>query len=150
VAETQVHRIPAETPDAAAAAADYEQELRAFFQPPAGQFSRFDLLLLGMGPEGHTASLFPGSPALHERERWVAAPWLEKFQTYRITLTPPALNAAACVLFLIAGEEKAETLKAVLEGPSQPDLYPAQVIRPTAGELIWLVDEAAAGLLSTR
>jgi len=142
-----VHRIRAENPDAGRAAAEYAEELRQFFQPAAGQFPRFDLILLGMGPDGHTASLFPGTAAVREQDALVAAPWVEKFRTYRITLTPPVLNNAACVIFLVSGEEKAETLWAVLDGEYQPERLPAQVVRPTHGRLLWLVDRAAARLL---
>jgi 6-phosphogluconolactonase len=151
-----VHRIHGENPDAAAAAADYETELRTFFPDarPAGDAGepgarpRFDLVLLGLGPEGHTASLFPGSPALHERERLVVAPWVEKFNTFRITLTPPVLNRAAAVLFLAAGDEKADALHAVLEEVGDADLYPARIVRPEEGDLLWLIDRAAAKKLS--
>ena len=146
-----VHRIHGENPDAAAAAADYEKELRTFFQLEAGGsgiLPRFDLVLLGLGPEGHTASLFPGSPALHEREHWVVAPWVEKFNTFRITLTPPVLNRAAAVLFLAAGDEKADALHAVLEEVGDADLYPARIVRPEEGDLLWLIDRAAAKKLS--
>jgi 6-phosphogluconolactonase len=148
-----VHRILTENPDAAAAAAQYEEELRRFFPAQDGApeaWPRFDLVLLGLGPEGHTASLFPGSPALHERERWVVAPWVEKFQTFRITLTPPVLTHAAAVLFLVAGDEKADALHAVLEEVGDADLYPARIVRPEAGDLLWLLDRAAAKRLSAN
>jgi len=151
VPEKNVHRIHGENPDAAAAAAEYEAELRTFFHLEAGEVGarpRFDLVLLGIGPEGHTASLFPGSPALHEREHWVAAPWVEKFQTFRITLTPPVLNRAAAVLFLVTGEEKADALHAVLEEVGDADLYPARIVRPEEGDLLWLIDRAAAKKLA--
>ncbi len=142
-----VHRIMAENPDSGKAAGEYAEELRQFFQPAAGQFPRFDLILLGMGPDGHTASLFPGTDAVREQKKLVAAPWVEKFRAHRITLTPPVLNNATCVIFLVSGEEKAETLREVLQGDYQPDRLPAQLIRPTHGRLIWLVDRAAARLL---
>jgi 6-phosphogluconolactonase len=142
-----VHRIKAENPDAGRVAEDYEQVLREFFRLELGQLPRFDLILLGMGPDGHTASLFPGTDVILERKRYVAAPWVEKFNAYRITLTPPALNNAACVIFLVTGEEKAETLRVVLQGDYQPERFPAQLIRPTNGRLLWLVDQAAACLL---
>ncbi len=142
-----VHRIKAENPDAGLAAEEYAQALRDFFRPPTGQFPRFDLILLGMGPDGHTASLFPGTDALREQARPVVAQWVEKFRTFRITMTPPVLNNAACVLFLVSGAEKAETLRAVLQGDYQPERFPAQLIRPAHGRLLWLVERAAARLL---
>ena len=142
-----VHRIPAERPDAAQAAEEYARTLREHFRLADGKLPRFDLVLLGMGPDGHTASLFPGIAGLHEPARLVLAPWVKKLGAYRITLTPAVLNNAACVLFLVAGEDKAETLRAVLHGDDDPDRLPAQIIRPTNGELIWLVDGAAARCL---
>src|SRR5437879_2515362 len=145
----QVFRIKGEAPDASAAAAEYEQDLRAFFKLADGEFPRFDLVLLGMGPDGHTASLFPGTKALHEQQRLAVSNWVGKFFTDRITLTPPVLNNAARVMFLVQGDDKAPALKAVLEGPFEPEQLPAQLIRPTQGKLLWLVDATAANLLSS-
>lgn len=149
--ETNVHRVPAEDPDAALAAARYEREVLGFFASrgllAAGR-PRFDLVLLGMGADGHTASLFPGTAAVRETERVVAALWVPRLGAHRVTLTPPILNAAAAVVFLVAGADKAGTLAAVLEGPRQPDLYPSQAVRPASGALVWLVDRAAAARLS--
>jgi 6-phosphogluconolactonase len=142
-----VYRIKTENPDAGKAAEDYERVLREFFRLEVGQLPRFDLVLLGLGPDGHTASLFPGTEVLNDRKSLVAAPWVEKFNAYRITLTPSVLNNAVCVAFLISGEEKAVTLKAVLEGGYQPERLPAQLIHPTNGRLLWLVDRAAARML---
>ena len=147
VPPANVHRIKTETPDAHTAAAEYEQELQSFFRLAPGQLPRFDLVLLGMGPDGHTASLFPGTDALHEPTRLVVAPWVEKFHTYRVTLTLPVLNNAAKGIFLVSGEDKAETLRAVLQGDHQPDSLPAQGVHPTQGTLLWLVDRAAARFL---
>lgn len=147
VPEDHVHRIPSELQNAEEAADSYERELREYFQLPSGKKPRFDLILLGMGPDGHTASLFPGTSAVHETTRFVAAPWVEKFTTFRITLTPAVLNEAAYVIFLVSGHDKAETLRSVLEGPYQPDLFPAQIINPARGQLHWLVDKEAAGCL---
>lgn len=144
---TQVYRIVAEQ-DAQQAAEAYEATLRTAFQLAPGALPRFDLVLLGMGPDGHTASLFPGTAAVHEQQRLVVAPWVEKFATYRITLSPAVLCHAAHVVFAAGGADKAETLRHVLEGAYQPDLYPSQVIRPTDGTLLWLVDTAAAQQLS--
>jgi 6-phosphogluconolactonase len=145
---SNIFRVSAENPDASQAAQSYEQTLRHFFQTPLGSFPRFDLILLGMGPDGHTASLFPATKALQERSRLVVANWVEKFKTDRITLTLPVLNNAAMVMFLVGGQDKAETLKEVLEGSQPADLLPSKLICPTDGKLIWLVDQAAAAALS--
>jgi 6-phosphogluconolactonase len=136
-----VHRMPAENPDHEAAAAEYAATLRTFF---GGESPRFDLIHLGLGTEGHTASLFPGSPALDESERWVAAPWVEKLNTHRITLTPPVLNAAREVQFLAAGKDKAAIVRDILHAPHNPTELPAQIVAPTDGRLVWLLDAAAA------
>ncbi len=98
--------------------------------------------------DGHTASLFPGTDALHETKRLVAANWVEKIKTYRITLTVPVLNHADLVVFLVSGAEKAEALKEVLQGEYRPERFPAQLIRPGPGKLLWIVDRAAASLLT--
>ena len=140
-----VHRVLTEL-DAEAAAADYDKQLHNFFQSAPGEWPRFDLIMLGLGPEGHTASLFPGSKALNENSRWVVANWVEKLNAYRITFTFPVINHAAEVLFLAAGEEKAEVLKEVLR-PKPGDNYPAQRIQPVSGCLLWIVDKSAARLL---
>ena len=139
-----IHRMPAENPDHEAAANDYAATLRSLFGLGEGEMPRFDLIHLGLGTEGHTASLFPGSPALRERERLVAAPWVEKLDAYRITLTPPVLNAAREVQFLVAGAEKAAIVRQILRAPRNPDELPAQVVAPTDGQLVWLLDAAAA------
>jgi 6-phosphogluconolactonase len=102
------------------------------------------LVILGMGADGHTASLFPGAGAIHETTRPVVATWVGKLGSHRISLTLPVLNRAAAILFLVTGGDKAEALAAVLEGPPKPDAYPSQVIQPEAGALVWLVDRAAA------
>jgi 6-phosphogluconolactonase len=150
VAAGNVFRIVAENPDADAAAEAYEQTLRKFFQLEPGQFPIFDLILLGMGPDGHTASLFPNSAGLQEKSRLVIANWVEKLKTSRLTLTLPALNAARCVAFLVSGTDKATVLKTVLEEDAPGEQYPSKLIRPSNGKLIWLVDRAAASALSTR
>ena len=134
VPESNVHRVHGENPDAAEAANEYEQTLLPL-----------DLILLGLGTDGHTASIFPGSDVLHETKRLVAATWVEKLNTYRITMTLPLLNAGASVLFLVSGAEKAQIVKEVLEGPKQ---YPAQLVQPTHGQLLWMLDEDAAAKLS--
>ena len=148
VAAGNVFRIPAENPDAAAAAEAYEKTLQKFFAIQTGQFPRFDLILLGMGPDGHTASLFPGSAGLQEKSRLVIANWVEKFKTHRLTFTLPVLNAAACVTFLVSGTDKAPALHQVLEGDAPGEQYPAKLIRPVDGKLIWLIDRAAASELT--
>lgn len=142
-----IHRIKAENPNAQRAAEEYEETLRTFFRLRAGEFPRFDLVLLGMGGDGHTASLFPGTDALRERKHPVVANWVEKFHTHRVTMTLPALNRAAMVLFLVSGEEKAETLRGVLENRTGKDPFPSQLIRPTDGRLLWLVDREAGRFL---
>lgn len=141
-----IFRVHTEERDAAGAALQYEQTLKDFFQLSPGEFPRFDLILLGMGPDGHTASLFPGSPALNERQRLVVANPVEKFHTDRLTFTFPVLNAAATVMFLASGPDKAPMLHEVLEN-SSADL-PSQKVQPTNGRLLWLLDSAAATGLS--
>lgn len=110
-------------------------------------FPRFDLILLGMGADGHTASLFPFTDALLETDKIAVANYVEKLQTTRLTLTFPVINNARNLIFLVAGEDKAETLKAVLEGEFEPEKLPAQNVRPKDGELFWLLDENVAKLL---
>ena len=150
VAAGNVFRIPAENPDAAAAADAYEQTLRKFFQLGPGEVPIFDLILLGMGPDGHTASQFPGSAGLQEKTRLVIANWVDKLKTSRLTLTLPVLNAARCVAFLVSGTDKAAVLKTVLEEDAPAEQYPSKLIRPNNGKLIWLLDRAAASDLSTK
>jgi 6-phosphogluconolactonase len=144
----QTFRIKGEDKDTGRAAQEYEQALRASFKIGEGQFPRFDLVLLGMGNEGHTASLFPGTKALHETKRLVVRNWVGKLYTNRITLTAPAINNAARVMFMITGADKALALKGVLEGPYEPDQLPAQMIQPSNGKVLWLVDTIAGGMLS--
>ena len=141
--------VPAENPDAAAAAQAYEETLRKFFALAPGDFPRFDLILLGMGPDGHMASLFPETAALQEKSRLVVANWVEKLNNSRITFTLPVLNAARCVAFLVSGADKAAVLHEVLEGKAPGEKYPSKLVRPSAGKLIWFVDRAAASDLST-
>jgi 6-phosphogluconolactonase len=144
----QVHRIKGEKADAVEAAAEYEDELRSSLRLDANELPRFDLVLLGMGAEGHTASLFPGTKALKEERRLVVSNWVGKLYTDRITLTPPVLNNAARVIFMVHGEEKAPALKAVLEGPYDPEQLPAQMIHPKQGKVMWLADPSAAAMLA--
>jgi 6-phosphogluconolactonase len=136
----QIHPMRcAESPETAARA--YEKELKSFF---GGGLPRFDLVLLGLGEDGHTASLFPNSPALAEPVRWVAAVRRDGENLDRITLTPPAINAAAEVVFLVSGRSKAAVLKEILGSEGDPVRFPAQRIRPLNGTLRWLADEEAA------
>jgi 6-phosphogluconolactonase len=144
-----IFRIPSENPDASAAADAYEQTLRKFFALAPGEFPRFDLILLGIGPDGHTASLFPETDALQEKSRLVVANWVAKMKTSRITLTLPVLNAARCVAFLVSGTDKAAVLHEVLEGDAPGEKYPSRLVQPSEGKLIWFVDRAAASELST-
>jgi len=147
VPAANIHRMPGEAPDLDAAARSYEAELRAHLTgSTADAIPRFDLVLLGMGPDGHTASLFPHKPALQEKTRLVVAsePGLKPFVP-RLTLTFPVLDAAAHVLFLVAGADKAVTLHRVLSGPADPENLPSQSVAPTNGRLVWLVDHAAMG-----
>ena len=145
VPEEHVHRIMAELPPEETAK-EYACEITANLLRDS---LHFDCILLGLGPDGHTASLFPASEALKATEATVVANWVEKFKTWRITMTAPLINAARAVMFLAAGDEKAAPLEEVLEGVRRPQVYPAQLIDPE-GELYWLIDGAAAGRLSTR
>ncbi|MCG6962776.1 MAG: 6-phosphogluconolactonase [Acidobacteria bacterium] len=147
IQDANVHPIRIGDGEPADAARRYEVELRSFFGARPDVWPRFDLVLLGLGGDGHTASLFPGSTALGDREHLVASSWVERLQTHRVSLTLPVLNHARCVMFLVAGADKADILARVLEGQRAHDPLPAQVVRPKAGELIWLVDRAAAATL---
>jgi len=149
-----VHRIRGEM-EPEQAANEYERTLQSFFDARPGEPSpQFDLILLGMGADGHTASLFPGTASVHEGARWVVAHYVrrqgrrpDKLSAWRVTLTPVVINAAAHVTFLVAGAAKAERLHQVLAGRYQPDVLPAQIVRPSDGQLLWLVDAAAAARL---
>ncbi|MGO8734361.1 MAG: 6-phosphogluconolactonase [Terriglobia bacterium] len=140
------HRMQAEQSDLEQAARDYASELARVLQPQDGDRPRLDIVFLGMGPDGHTASLFPGTAALEEQSVWVRPNNVERLGLRRLTMTLPVLNGAAHVLFLVAGADKAEGLRKVLEGP--PGQLPAQLIQPLNGSLSWLLDEAAARKLS--
>ncbi len=148
VPDNRIHRMPAERPDLAEAAEAYAALLREHLPAAADGWPRFDLVLLGLGEDAHTASLFPGAPALHEARRPVAAYEVPHLGMSRMTLTLPVLNHAGEVLFLVSGAPKAQALRAVLEGPRDPDRVPAQGVRPVAGEVVWIVDGAAASRLT--
>lgn len=141
--KAQIHPVPFES-SPRESALHYERILRSFFgeAPP-----RFDLVLLGLGENGHTASLFPGDEALDEEYRWVCEVYVAEQDLYRVTVTAPLLNQAALVAFLVSGEAKAAVLQRVLEGPHDPHNLPAQLIRPAHGKVLWLADRAAARLL---
>lgn len=148
--DAQIHRIHTEMDDPAAAASLYADELQEEFRLGPGALPRFDLVYLGMGSDGHTASLFPHTHALSVHDRLVVANYVPKLSTWRITLTAPVLNEAAMVAFLVAGEDKTDALASVLEGPPNPEQYPSQLVAPTDGELLWVVDDAAAAKLRPR
>jgi len=144
----QIARIKGEYPDTEKAALEYELVLRTYFQLKNGEYPRFDLVLLGMGDEGHTLSLFPGTKALHPGGRIVVRNWVGKFFTERVTITAETANHANRVMFMITRADKAPALKAVLEGPYEPEQLPAQFIQPTSGSALWLIDRDAAKMLS--
>ena len=141
-----VHRIHGELPPARAAQG-YLHRLTEFFSLIEHEMPRFDLILLGLGIDGHIASIFPNSTALKEKSRMVMEQYVEKLEKWRVTITPPVINHAANVAFIVSGAEKAEVLRAVLNGPYLPERYPAQMINLIAGKMNWIVDDEAAALL---
>jgi 6-phosphogluconolactonase len=146
IPEDQIHRVQTELgPELAAER--YAAEVISAAEPEPGTVPSFDLILLGMGTDGHTASLFPETTALEERQSWVVANWVVKLGAHRVTFTYPLINAAKEVLFIAAGEEKALVLRHVLRGDPSGQRYPSQHVRPQNGVLTWLVDESAAQLL---
>lgn len=153
VPAVNIHRLRGED-DPAAAAAAYEAELRALFTTPTGPPAlstgkRFDLVLLGMGDNGHTASLFPGLKAVRENQRWVMEEYVGEVSMWRVTMTPPIINAAAESAFVVVGKDKTTMLKRVLEGPQDPDALPAQIVVAQSGRVVWFADAAAAALLTS-
>jgi 6-phosphogluconolactonase len=147
VPDANVHRVPAEQADATQAAAQYEADMRGYFtgQGLLDNFPRFDVILLGMGPDGHTASLFPDSPGLREETRWVIANPVAKFNTDRITFTFPVLNAARAVLLLVAGADKEAMVREVLLDAR--GTHPVERVQPRDGLKLWMLDRAAAAAL---
>jgi len=140
-----VHRIRAEK-DAVQAANEYDATLRRFFAK-ASKIPVLDLIWLGLGDDGHTASLFPHTKALDVNDQLVVANYVPKLNVHRITFTVPLINAARKVVFMVAGEGKANALREVVNGPHIPETYPAQFVEPESGQLVWMVDEAAASLI---
>lgn len=151
VPAVRLHRMEAEREDLDTAAREYEAEIaRIFAVPPTGEPPAFDLILLGLGSDGHTASLFPHTEALGETRRWVVRNYIPTLHANRLTLTAPILNRGTRILFLVSGADKAPVLREVLEGPEHTERLPSQLIRPVTGRLLWLVDRAAASQLNER
>jgi 6-phosphogluconolactonase len=144
----QVSRIKGEYQDTEKAALEYQQTLRSYFNLTDGQLPHLDLVLLGMGNEGHTLSLFPGTKALHDNGRLVVRNWVGKLYTERVTMTAPMPNNAGLVIFMVTGADKALALKGVLEGPYEPEQLPSQLIQPKNGKLLWLVDTTVGSMLA--
>lgn len=154
IEQLHVHRVPAELADATHAAALYEKDLTEFFEPRGllnKGFPRFDLIFLGMGPDGHTASLFPSSSGLQETSRWVVANWISKFESYRITMTFPLLDSAREVILFVAGSEKSALLAEVMQlgtDAQKYQKYPVQQVRPRDGIKRWMLDSSAAARIN--
>jgi 6-phosphogluconolactonase len=149
VPKEQIHVMDTSlVPEKAAAA--YEEILNEYFGTDVLPFQTFDLILLGMGDDGHTLSLFPGTAVIHEEKSWVTGFYLKAQDMYRITLTKNIVNHSDHIVFMISGKEKANALYEVLEGEKNPDLYPSQVISPTQGELHFFTDDAAAAGLKLK
>ena len=145
IPQENIHRVRAEL-DPQSAAKDYEEQIRSEFALHENELPRFDLILLGLGDDGHTASLFPGTAALGESTRLAVANWVAKFNTFRITVAYPVLNNAAEDLFMVSGKGKAEIAAKVLSQSATPE-FPAQRVQPANGRLLWLLDQDAADLL---
>jgi 6-phosphogluconolactonase len=148
--DQNIFRWQTELENAEIIAENYENSLKDFFKLAENDFPEFDLILLGMGADGHTASLFPNTEALSNAENIAVANKVEKLDTTRLTLTLPTINNAANIIFLVAGEDKAEALREVLEGEFTPEKYPSQNIKPTNGELFWLLDKNVAKSLNNN
>lgn len=140
VPASQIHIMQTENTTPNQSMADYSALLHRYFD---GRETTFDAVLLGLGDDGHTLSLFPGTDVVREKTNWTSAFWLEAQEMYRLTLTAPVVNRAVTVAFLVSGEKKKHALYEVRQGIYDPDLYPAQIIKPTTGHLLWFVDEAA-------
>ncbi|MDQ3928499.1 MAG: 6-phosphogluconolactonase [Chloroflexota bacterium] len=149
ISEDTVFPMPTEGVEPEQAAEQYENDIRRVFSLASREMPVFDLIFLGMGDDGHTASLFPHTAAIRKYDQLVAANYVDKLNTWRITLTYPVLNEASHVLFMVAGESKAPALKQVLEGEYNPEEYPSQLLREASGHVTWLVDRAAAAQLES-
>jgi 6-phosphogluconolactonase len=147
ISPKNIHRWQAELSDTSVVADHYQDELQALLEPHRGSI---DLVLLGLGDDAHTASLFPNTAALGESERLAVANWVEKLDAYRLTMTPLTINGARNIIFLVSGQEKAKAVAQVLEGEFRPEDYPAQLVIPQDGVVYWLLDEAAASQLTLR
>jgi len=150
ISPAHVHRIRSELPDLDAAARDYEEEIERVLGQVAGVGRRpphFNLFLLGMGADGHTASIFPDTDALSETERWVIPVNVASLGVQRITMTPPLINSAHFIIFMVTGAAKADVVAGVLQGPRDPRRCPVQLIHPLTGEVIWFVDREASAKL---
>jgi len=148
IRQAHVHFMLTENMSPETSANAYEEVLQYYFRRPSGnmQFSTFELVLLGMGDDAHTLSLFPGqTAAIHEDKRWCTYLWLEQQNMHRISLTPPVVNTAKCIVFLVSGESKKKALHQVFNEAYDPDKYPSQIIKSSHGDLHWFVDEAAMG-----
>ena len=143
IPEVNVHRMRCENPDANAVAVEYDKILASEFRLKESQLPRLDLILLGMGPDGHTASLFPGTEEVREMQKRVIGNFVPKFNAWRVTFTFPVINHAECVMPMISGGDKAPALREVM-GAGSPDTYPIKNVHPTHGALLWIVDKAAA------
>ena len=142
-----IYRWHTEIINAPEVAENYEKGLKRFFELSNGEFPKFDLIFLGMGDDGHTASLFPFTDAINEKERTVVSNFVEKLNANRLTFTFPTINNASNIIFLVSGKNKAEVLKEVLEGEKNCDKFPSQCVRAEKGKILWFVDEDASSML---
>lgn len=148
IAPENIMRWQTEIINATEVAENYGKTIARFFKLSPGEFPRFDFILLGMGDDGHTASLFPNTDALKEKSKIAVSNYVEKFDSERLTFTYPTINSALNIFFIVAGEEKAAALKEVFEGNSNPTKFPSQRVTQQKGSCLWLVDVNAAGLLN--
>lgn len=150
IASGNVHRVLTEAGIPGQVAEIYQESIKNIFGVTGHEIPRFDLMLLGMGENGHTASLFPHSPLLLEQHKLVATQFVSEVGQWRVTMTPPLINNSREVLFLVTGARKAGMVRQVLTGSFAPADYPAQIVRPANGSLLWMLDTAAASLLSEK